>query len=681
MNPVRENRRTARVAPAAAPLRTRGRARAAIANAVPALAALALLFSCGNAGSRSGAAGTAGDADAAPAADSVVSSALEARVVYVEGEARAFGPAGERMLDLGDPIAPGETLRTGPLSALEFELGDLATVRLAADTSLSVDLAVAEALGSERRVRSSLGLSTGSVFSKVRALAGGDSFRISTEHAYCGVRGTEFLVSVADGDATRVVVKEGRVAALHAGPVIDRLAAASGSDGLARAALGVLVVLAPSAGAGETLVIGAADAAKADAALGALERELSAAERTAPPSGGFPWDPFAANPAGLEGRGGPTGDELAAGRRLVAPSLALPAKASRAELEAFGAKAPPAPEPKPGARAPALPHPAIAAGWTVSARPARGALVQVPGLDGFVLLSVDSGGSLAASDGTGAVLWRKYVEGAQGGHPVTYKGRVYVSGSRELVVLDGATGLELARRPVEPGAGDRAAPFPDGVLLASATGFDLIDPDTAATLREIRVEGGVSMSPVHFQGLAAVVDKGGRFMLYDVASGEKRLEIATSARNPLPSAPRIFENLACFGDSSGLVVLVDLGEGRVRWERRMSEGPASELELNASGAVAFSGDTIRAWDADGLELMAPLQGVSAPPLLSRDTLYFGTVSGELVAWRIGPPPPAKTGSAALGDIASARPLLAGGFLYIGTRGGKLVKLDPAKLSP
>ncbi|MBN1241670.1 MAG: PQQ-binding-like beta-propeller repeat protein [Spirochaetales bacterium] len=652
-----------------------------LAAVLGAFAAMTLLVTCGNGGARSGEAPESAKAPSASDRPPVVASALELRVVYVEGEARAFGPAGERPLDLGDAIAPGETLRTGALSALEFELGDVATLRLSADSSVSVDLAVAEALGSDVRVRASLGLSAGSLLSKVRALAGGDSFRVTTDHAYCGVRGTEFLVSVSDGDATRVVVKEGRVAALHAGPVIDRLAAASGSDGLARAALGVLVVLAPSAGAGETLVIGAADAAKADAALGALELELSSVARNPPPSNGLPWDPFAVNPAESERPAVPSEDELATGRRLVAPSLPLPVKASREDLEVFGAKAPPAPEPKPGARAPALPHPAIAAGWTVSARPARGALVQVPGLDGFVLLSVDSGGSLAASDATGAVLWRKYVEGAQGGHPVTYKGRVYVSGSRELVVLDGATGLELARRPVEPGAGDRAAPFPDGVLLASATGFDLIDPDTAATLREVRVEGGVSMSPAHFQGLAAVVDKGGRFMLYDVASGEKRLEIATSARNPLPSAPRIFESLACFGDSSGLVVLVDLGEGRVRWERRMSEGPASELELNASGTVAFAGDTIRAWDADGLELMEPIRGVSAPPLLSRDALYFGTVSGELVVWRIGPPPPAKTGSAALGDIASARPLLAGGFLYIGTRGGKLVKLDPAKLSP
>ncbi len=678
MYPEREIRSKDRRAPSAGLPRTGGRAPDSLARSRSVMAILSLLVACGNPGSRSEAVEAAAPA---PATDPVVARGLELRVVYVEGEALAFGAGGERRLEPGDAIEAGETLRTGARSALEFEAGDLATVRLSADSSLSVDLAVAEAFGSERRARASLGLSAGSVFSKVRALAGGDAFRISTEHAYCGVRGTEFLVSVADGDSTRVVVKEGRVAALHAGPVIDRLAAASGSDGLARAALGVLAVLAPSAGAGETLVIGAADAAKADAALGALERELSSAVRAAPSTEGFPWDPFAANPAGAEDGAEPTGDELAAGRRLVAPSLVLPVKASREDLEAFGAKAPPAPEPKPGARAPALPHPAIAAGWTVSARPARGALVQVPGLDRFVLLSVDSGGSLAASDGTGAVLWRKYVEGAQGGHPVTYKGRIYVSGSRELVVLDGATGLELARRPVEPGAGDRAAPFPDGVLLASATGFDLIDPDTAATLREIRVEGGVSMSPVHFQGLAAIIDKGGRFMLYDVASGEKRLEIATSARNPLPSAPRVFENLACFGDSSGLVVLVDLGAGKVRWERRMSEGPASELELNASGAVAFSGDTIRAWDADGHELMAPIRGVSAPPLLSRDTLYFGTVSGELVAWRIGPPPPAKTGSAALGDVASARPLLAGGFLYIGTRGGKLVKLDPAKLSP
>lgn len=678
MNPKREHRLTDRGDQAPGLLRTRWREGASLAIAWPVLAAVALLVACGNAAGR---VEIAEDAAPATAAEPVVSSELELRVVFVEGEALAFGSAGERTLEPGSTLEAGETLRTGPRSALEFELGELATVRLSAGSSLSVDLALAEALGSERRVRAKLGLSAGSVYSKVRALSGGDSFQVSTAHAYCGVRGTEFLVSVADGTATRVVVKEGRVAALHAGPVIDRLAAASNSDGLARAAMGVLVVLAPSAGAGETLVIGAADAAKADAALGALERELSASARIPPASEGLPWDPLAAIPAGPGGGAGPTEDELAAGRRLVAPTLTVPVKASREELESFGAKVPPAPEPKPGAKAPALPHPAIAAGWTISARPARGALVQVPGLDGLVLLSVDSGGSLAASDGTGAVLWRKYVEGAQGGHPVTYKGRIYVSGSRELVVLDGATGRELARRPVEPGAGDRAAPFPDGVLLASATGFDLIDPDTAATLREIRVEGGVSMSPAHFQGLAAVVDKGGRFMLYDVASGKKRLEIATSARNPLPSAPRIFENLACFGDSSGLVVLVDLGEGRVRWERRMSEGPASDLELNASGTVAFSGETIRAWDADGLELMAPIRGVSAPPLLSRDALYFGTVSGELVAWRIGPPPPARTGSAALGDIASARPLLAGGFLYIGTRGGKLVKLDPAKLSP
>ena len=212
-----------------------------------------LLAGCGNAGEPS----TSGEPPAAQVSEEQLApletpAVDEGLLAYLSGivdisEGNEWIPA-----EIGDRVTRANSVKTGPDSSCEIQFASTAVIRLQENTEIEM-----------RRVSltpeaSKVGLKmvAGSVLAKVQKLSNQDSFSVTTQSAVCGVRGTEFSVSVGDGTETVLAVKEGSVAVLPPSMDVESLkeqVADKGSD--ATEALEVLLAAAPKVGANEELTL------------------------------------------------------------------------------------------------------------------------------------------------------------------------------------------------------------------------------------------------------------------------------------------------------------------------------------------------------------------------------------------------------------------------------------------
>ncbi len=624
-------------------------------------------------------------------------------VAYVEGQvARGFEGAWTEVR-ASDEFADGESLRTGPDGYCELDFGGKATLRVKPD---SVVVVTEAALGPDgATVR--LALLAGSVYSKVDKLLGSDVYNVSTARGVAGVRGTEFVVAVGKDGRTTVSVREGRVSVVPRSKSVDRLLELAKSDLVARVAAETVLALAPVVEPDQELSLGDDSAAAAETAAAPVLAEVEAGEPVPPD----PDDRYAATvPAeprreALPAKAAARAEKVrksAAERFLKA--AAVPAKAGSAARDewkrfddrrkkASGAIERPEAKPKdpaaPGASdgGPGAAPADEALGrrvkrFAVSERPVAGFVVTLPEnppeIPEKLYVCVDGSGSVIAFAAGGAVRWSVPTANKGGplSHPVPFRDKLFFSGAGELVVIAGASGEVLARRTLDEArshaGGARVAPFPNGLLFPTADGIEFLDPNDASVIRKIPVADGVGMTPSNYQGMAAIVNNEGVFLLVDMANGKVVKEIRTNARLPVALAPRIFEDKAVFADRRGLVVLVDLVEGIVLWERKAPDGVFTDIEINREGVFIFGKTTISGYRLDGSAVMEIFRGVSAPPLLSRGMLYFGTTAkafiiAETNPWRIARRIP-------LDDLVTTRPILGDGCVYVGTKSGKILKI-------
>ena len=645
-----------------------------------ACAAAIVLASCSRGGSGTGGGLPEPLPEPGPSLTPVFPEGGQARVESREGRVEILRGADILAAAPGTPLALGDRLRTGPDGGVEVSLAGLAGILLLPGSE--AELRAARLSPGAAHVE--VFVSSGSVLFDVRTLSTGESFVVSTPRTLSGVRGTRFLVTA--GNASVTAVREGRVAVLPAGPALGRLASAARTDAAARVALRELVGLAPAAGPGREIRVDEAALGRAEAAYAALESTLAVLPAV-PLEPGFPEDLwFAAGLPELPIPDSRVRDTFARARASAAaagPALAVPVAAGPETLRGFerfrdlrsGPYSSPS-SPSPTAR---QAHPAELGRSALSSRPLAGSLVRVP--DTGIFLAADEGGTLSAFGPDGTLRWSLSTagRGAARTYPVTLKGIAYYSGDAELLAVDGATGSVLARRALEPGRdpGSKPSPFPDSLLLPTPAGIEVLDPRTLETRAVIPVAAGLGTLPVQRDSFALVVDRDGLLMLVDPVTGTVRAQTPTGARGASAVSPRIFEEKACFADRTGLVVMVDLEKMAVLWERRTGVPVLTDLEIAREGVLVFGSGTLFGYRLDGEPLMAPVPGVSSPPLLSWGSVYYGTETGELVAaqaapWRI-------RGTVRLDDVPSARPLLVGDTLYVGTRGGKLVRIDVTKL--
>lgn len=194
---------------------------------------------------------------------SVVVSAADGRalVLFTSGEVMKRGQAGWTPIKAGAYVNTDQSVRTGAKSSCELQFGNTAALRLEADTEVNLARVMLAPEGNQI----DMSVAAGSVIAKVEKLSGADRFRVKTKTAICGVRGTEFAVTVTAGGATVLSVREGRVAVAPAVLDPDNLPdELSGGDEEFQAAVAALTTAERLVNAAQTLTVTAANLTAAE---------------------------------------------------------------------------------------------------------------------------------------------------------------------------------------------------------------------------------------------------------------------------------------------------------------------------------------------------------------------------------------------------------------------------------
>ena len=139
-----------------------------------------------------------------------------AEVVHAHGDVRVVRApsASPEALAGGATVAAGDAVHTGSQSSVTLRFADGSRLLLRPNSSLRLDRLMRSANGASTGLSLDVGAADSEVFKMT--VPGPRRYEIRTPQAILGVRGTEFRTRV-DGDATRVEVLEGRVAALKGG--------------------------------------------------------------------------------------------------------------------------------------------------------------------------------------------------------------------------------------------------------------------------------------------------------------------------------------------------------------------------------------------------------------------------------------------------------------------------------
>lgn len=135
----------------------------------------------------------------------------------VGGNAFASTGPGAPMMPLksGDVLGPGATIKTSKASHVDLFLGKSAgTLRLAEDTTMSLDKFTITDTGADTVVDVQWNLPEGTALGQVNKLAGASKYEIKLPNGVAGVRGTTFRIS----SSAYIVVTEGTVIFVYVPP-------------------------------------------------------------------------------------------------------------------------------------------------------------------------------------------------------------------------------------------------------------------------------------------------------------------------------------------------------------------------------------------------------------------------------------------------------------------------------
>jgi len=309
----------------------------------------------------------------------------------------------------------------------------------------------------------------------------------------------------------------------------------------------------------------------------------------------------------------------------------------------------------------------------------------VRSLAGNAFIVSDKNGTVTAFSDSGQRLWVVNTEnkGTERTYAVPFKDFIYYSGSNELVIIDAKSGKIINRIALDSNKshllGNRVVPFPNAVVFPTKTGLDVLSPATGEIISSIEIPGGSMMTPANYDGKAVIVSQRGILYIVNIEKGSIETEIKTPAVQPTAQAPKIFKALACFADRKGLLVLVDLNTGTVKWTKQLegSNGIFTDLEFAQEGIFAFGNDTLFAYSLEGTPLFDPIKNVAAPPALIRGKLVYANKDNQIVSIE------ANTGKLltklTIDDVGSSRPLFFNGFVYMGLNNGSVIKIPAEKL--
>ena len=302
-----------------------------------------------------------------------------------------------------------------------------------------------------------------------------------------------------------------------------------------------------------------------------------------------------------------------------------------------------------------------------------------------IIFAADSYGEVSASDTEGIILWKQQTGNTpnERAFPVAYGNNLYFSGANEFVTSDINYGSVKNSVFLDD---DQSHVFGRRVVVFNSTGifpansalfkFNL---DTGDLISEIPIPGGTRMTPGIYGNEILIVNQRGVFYRIDSASGNTIASVQTEVLQPVVNNVAVKADYAYFNGRKGKIVCLNLLDNSVVWTRSLTDGKAlmitGDLQCGEKGVYGFSGSSIYAVSAEtGKNLYSPVSGVSSPPVLEGDRLYYGTTGGKFV-----------TADAATGEVLeaidisariTASPVYIDGKVYAGTENGEILVLNP-----
>ncbi|MEW5817263.1 MAG: PEGA domain-containing protein, partial [Spirochaetota bacterium] len=303
---------------------------------------------------------------------------------------------------------------------------------------------------------------------------------------------------------------------------------------------------------------------------------------------------------------------------------------------------------------------------------------------GSRIFAVDSHGTLSGVDISGNKLWTVSTQNSpnENSFPVVIGDNVYLSGARELVIVNSSSGKIVSRTPLEGASahlfGRRVVPFGNQALFPTNDTINLIDLISGATNREIAVLKGSQMTPAVWRNKLVIVDQQGSLLIINPdGKGTVEAEITTSAVQPVALAVTVYDNKALFAGRKGTVVCIDLNRQTVLWEKKLpgSASVFTDIECNSSVVFAYAKGTIYSLSmTSGQDMFDPISAVTSPPLLEGNKLYYGT-SGKLVVLNAGNGKPLSSVNTGKASITT-KPAVITNKVIAGTDDGKILIMNP-----
>ena len=144
---------------------------------------------------------------------------VEGIITFYSGIVSIFDDGSWYEAEIGDFVSENNSIRVESDSYCEVQFGNTAVIKIQENSEINLSKVTL----SPGEANVNMDLKLGNVLCKVQKLASDEAFRVKTQTAVCGVRGTEFSVTSQTGSETVLAVKEGAVTVLPKSFDIDAM--------------------------------------------------------------------------------------------------------------------------------------------------------------------------------------------------------------------------------------------------------------------------------------------------------------------------------------------------------------------------------------------------------------------------------------------------------------------------
>jgi outer membrane protein assembly factor BamB len=317
--------------------------------------------------------------------------------------------------------------------------------------------------------------------------------------------------------------------------------------------------------------------------------------------------------------------------------------------------------------------------------------VRKPALTNDRIVLASSRGELLCLGTEGDVIWSVSTDNRpnENSMPVLSEQMVLFSGGAEFVAVLVGSGEVVKRMKLQkdeyPGHifGSPAVPFGPSILFPATDRLLLFNARNMSQERSIPVlESGLG-SPAAYGKHLVMVNENGELLVLDPADGSVKERLDTGAFQMMGASPSIVGDRAVFGDNSGTIVLADLSEPQVVWEKRIgAEGTGAsavyqDIVVGKDAVYPYTGEAFHPLSlADGEKLFGSVRS-TCNPLYHEGMLVYGDPDSSLVMMN------ARTGKILtryrLDSPVTLMPAYHGKNLVVATRSGTVYMIEAEHL--